>query len=83
MPKRERLTASNTRGPSGLSRRDVLANTALLGAGVAIGPLWLASCGDQSTGSSNRSDKAFARGGDEMKTRTLGTLEVSEMGRGA
>ena len=82
MSKREQLTASNTQGRSGLSRRDVLANAALVGAGVAIGPLWFAACGDQSKDSSNRSDKAVARGGNEMKTRKLGTLEVSEMGAG-
>jgi hypothetical protein len=82
MPKRELLTASNTQGRSGLSRRDVLANAALVGAAVAIGPLWFAACADQSKGSRNRGDKALARGGDEMKTRTLGTLDVSEMGAG-
>ena len=38
MPKRELLTASNTQGRPGLSRRDVLANAALVGAGIAIGP---------------------------------------------
>src|SRR6185295_6708064 len=67
---------------SGLSRREILANAALVGAGVAIGPLWFASCGEQSRGSSIRGDKALARGGDEMKTRKLGALEVSEMGAG-
>ena len=34
MPKREQLTASNTQGRSGLSRRAVLANGALVGAGI-------------------------------------------------
>lgn len=82
MPRRELLTASNTQGCSGLSRRDVLANAALVGAGVALGPGWFAACADQSTDSSNRGDQAVARGGYEMKTRKLGTLEVSEMGAG-
>ena len=81
MPNRELLTA-NTRGRPGLSRRDVLANAALIGAGVAIGPAWFAACADQTRDASNRGDKAVARGGDEMKTRKLGTLEVSEMGAG-
>lgn len=81
MPKRE-LTASNTQNRSGFSRRDVLANAALVGAGIAIGPVWFAACADQSKDSANRGDQVVARGGEEMKTRKLGTLEVSEMGAG-
>ena len=50
MPNRELLTASNTQGRSGLSRRDVLANAALVGAGIAIGPAWFAACADQIQG---------------------------------
>jgi hypothetical protein len=38
MPQRELVTASNTQSRSGLSRRDVLATAALVGAGVAVGP---------------------------------------------
>jgi aryl-alcohol dehydrogenase-like predicted oxidoreductase len=82
MSKRDQFTASNSDGRPGVSRRDVLANAALVGAGVAIGPLWFAACGDQSKGSSNRGDQALARGGEEMKTRKMGTLEVSEIGAG-
>ena len=82
MLNREQLAASNTQRRSGLSRRDVLANAALVGAGIAIGPAWFAACADQSKDASNRDDKAGARGGDEMKTRKLGTLEVSAMGAG-
>jgi hypothetical protein len=82
VPKRELLTASNTQGRSGLNRRDVLANAALVGAGVAAGPLWFAAWADQSTDTSNRGDKGLDCGGNEMKTRQLGTLEVSEMGAG-
>jgi aryl-alcohol dehydrogenase-like predicted oxidoreductase len=82
MPKREQLTVSNTQGRSGLSRRDVLANAALVGAGIAIGPVWFAACANQSKDSMNRGDKAVARGGHEMRTRKLGTLDVSEIGAG-
>jgi len=82
MLKREQLTASNTQRRSGISRRDVLANAPLVGAGIAIGPAWFAACADQTRDASSRGDKAGARGGDEMKTRKLGTLEVSEMGAG-
>ena len=57
-------------GPRALSRRDFLANTALIGAGFAVGPLsWVAS--------SNQ-----PKGINKMKTRKLGNLEVSELGAG-
>jgi aryl-alcohol dehydrogenase-like predicted oxidoreductase len=82
MPKREQLTVSNTQGRSGLSRRDVLANAALVGAGIAIGPVWFAACANQSKDSMNRGDKAVARGEHQMRTRKLGTLDVSEIGAG-
>ena len=57
MPKHEQLTASTTQSRSGLSRRDVLANAALVAAGVAIGPVWFAACADQSKDASNRGDQ--------------------------
>ena len=82
MLKREQLIASNTHSRSGLSRREVLAHAALIGAGITIAPAWFAACADQTRDASSRGDKAGARGGDEMKTRKLGTLEVSEMGAG-
>src|SRR5438046_7108858 len=52
-----------------ISRRDFLAGTASIGAGLAVGPLsWAAS-----------SDR---RKEDKMETRKLGKLEVSELGAG-
>jgi aryl-alcohol dehydrogenase-like predicted oxidoreductase len=60
-----------------VSRRDFLANTVLVGAGLAVGTLRLASAArtaDQSTHTTNRSST--------MKRRKLGTLEVSELGAG-
>ena len=54
----------------GLTRRDFLANTGVIGAGLAVGPsLWAASS-DQ--------PKEIKK----MKTRKLGKLEVSELGFG-
>ena len=61
---------SNTRDPRALSRRDFLANTALIGAGLAVGPLSWATSSDQ------------PKDINTMKTRKLGTLEVSELGAG-
>jgi len=55
-----------------LTRRDFLANTALIGAGLAIGT----SC------ASSDQLKKNVRGKNQMKTRKLGKLEVSEMGAG-
>jgi hypothetical protein len=57
MPKRELVAASITRDRSGLRRRDVLANAALMGAGLALGPLWFAACSEQSKDITNRGDK--------------------------
>src|SRR6266567_1634282 len=70
MRKNKQPTGSNIQYHRVLSRRDFLANTALLGAGLAVGPsLWAASS-DQ--------PKEIKK----MKTRKLGKLEVSELGLG-
>src|SRR6202171_4721861 len=72
--KNEQPTASNAR----LSRRDLLANAALIGAGLAVGPsVWAASSNPL-----KESDKGLHRGNNVMKTRKLGNLEVSELGSG-
>jgi len=73
------LTGPNTRYRRALHRRQFLADSAVLVAGVAIAP----SCaspfqpaqiqGANSSGLTNGSD---------MRTRRLGTLEVSELGAG-
>jgi aryl-alcohol dehydrogenase-like predicted oxidoreductase len=70
---------SKTRDGRGIGRRDFLANAALVGAGLAIGPsVWAASSEKPEAGS----DRGFPRGGNKMKTRKLGSLEVSELGSG-
>ena len=67
-------TVSNTQDRGALSRREFLASTALIGAGLAFGPsTWAASSG-QPKESNQRSGK--------MRTRKLGKLEVSEIGAG-
>jgi aryl-alcohol dehydrogenase-like predicted oxidoreductase len=70
MKTNKQASGSNTRDPRSLSRRDFLANTALIGAGLAVGP----SCWTASSDQPNEINK--------MKTRKLGTLEVSELGAG-
>jgi aryl-alcohol dehydrogenase-like predicted oxidoreductase len=70
MKTNKQASGSNTRDPRPLSRRDFLASTALIGAGLAIGPLSWAASSDQ--------PKEI----NKMKTRKLGTLEVSELGFG-
>ena len=57
---------SNTRDPRALSRRDFLAHAAVIGAGLAVGPLSWAASSDQ--------PKEI----NKMKTRKLGKLEVSD-----
>ncbi len=58
-----------------LSRRDFLANAALIATGLAVG----SSC--TSLGQS-KGDQRPREGKNKMKTRKLGNLEVSEMGLG-
>jgi aryl-alcohol dehydrogenase-like predicted oxidoreductase len=60
-----------------LSRRNFLAHTALLGAALPVASMvWAASDQSNATKTSSRT------GGGTMKTRKLGTMEVSEMGAG-
>jgi len=59
-----------------LSRREFLAGTALVGAGLTIGPL----LGGAAAAESN--DEEGSKETPKMKTRNLGKLEVSEMGFG-
>jgi aryl-alcohol dehydrogenase-like predicted oxidoreductase len=70
MKTNKQIAGSNTRDRRALSRRDFLGKTALIGAGLAVGPsLWAAS-----------SDQPKEI--NKMKTRRLGNLEVSELGFG-
>src|SRR4029077_19311196 len=70
MKTNKQISGSNTRDRRALSRRDFLGKTALIGAGLAVGPsLWAAS-----------SDQPKEI--NKMKTRRLGNLEVSELGFG-
>jgi aryl-alcohol dehydrogenase-like predicted oxidoreductase len=82
METNKRTTGSNTQDRRALSRRDFLANTALIGAGLAVGPLSWAASSDQPKEINNWSDKGLSRGKNKMKTRKLGKLEVSEIGSG-
>jgi aryl-alcohol dehydrogenase-like predicted oxidoreductase len=66
----KQASGPNARDPRALSRRDFLGHTALIGAGLAVGPLSWAASSDQ--------PKEI----NKMKTRKLGTLEVSELGFG-
>jgi len=66
---------TETNGVRTISRRDLMARTALIGAGLAVGPSLLAACSRQPQETGNRSDSA-------MQTRRLGALEVSELGSG-
>jgi aryl-alcohol dehydrogenase-like predicted oxidoreductase len=69
MKTNKQATGSNSQDRA-LSRRGFLANTVLIGAGLAFGPSLWASSADQ--------PKEINR----MKTRKLGKLEVSELGAG-
>ena len=70
MKKNKQATGSNRPERRPLSRREFLGNVALIGTGFAVGPMSWAVSSDQS--------KEI----NKMKTRKLGTLEVSEIGSG-
>jgi aryl-alcohol dehydrogenase-like predicted oxidoreductase len=82
MNKNKQTTGSNTQNRRALSRRDFLANTAVLGTGLAVGPLLWAASSDQPKEINNGSDQGLRREKNNMKTRKLGKLEVSEIGFG-
>jgi len=81
MPKRERA-ATASKSDNHLSRRDFVTRTSLIGAGLVVGPLWT-GCSDQSAEVHSTTGTESARGLNTMKTRQLGTLQVSEIGAGA
>ena len=66
------MTQDNLRG---ISRRTLMTRTALIGAGLAAGPLVLAACSGATPQIDNRS-------ANKMQNRKLGALEVSELGAG-
>jgi hypothetical protein len=74
----EQVTGSDAQDRRGLSRRDFLAQTALIGAVLPVGSVAWAASPDQPAQIKNRSDRE--RGNNQMKTRKLGNLEVSELG---
>ena len=59
----------------GISRRTLMTRTALIGAGLAAGPLVMAACSGATPQIDNRS-------ANKMQNRKLGALEVSELGAG-
>ena len=79
MKKNKQTTGSNTQDPRALSRRDFLVGAALIGGGLAVGPL-LGAASSAEIKSGN--DKGLRKEKNKMKTRKLGKLEVSEMGSG-
>jgi hypothetical protein len=83
MPKRKRETTSSPSHSHVLSRRDFVARTSLIGSGLAVGPLLWTGCSDQSADVRSTTATGSARGSNKMKTRQLGTLQVSEIGAGA
>ena len=61
------------------SRRDFLVNTALIGAGLAVGPMLGVASAEEVK---NQSNKGLRKENNKMKTRKLGKLEVSAIGAG-
>jgi hypothetical protein len=72
MEKNKPATGSNTQDRRALSRHDFLANTALIGIGLAGGSLLSAACSDQPKEINKRSDNGLNSGENKMKKRALG-----------
>ena len=79
MEKDKQTTGSNRQDRRALSRRDFLANAALIGAGLAVGPLLGTASSEEIN---NWNGKGLRQGKNKMKIRKPGKLEVSEMGFG-
>lgn len=75
----KQTTESNTQEHRTLSRREFLAGAALIGAGLAVGPMLGVASAE---GIKNRSAKGLRKENNKMKTRKLGKLEVSAIGAG-
>jgi len=82
LEKSDQGTELHTQTDRALSRRDFLANTAFVGAGLAIGPLLSTGCSDQPKEIIKRKENGVDRGEHKMQARQLGQLKVSEMGAG-
>ena len=80
MPQFRREAKSKTSDGPELSRRDFVAKATLAAAGL---PWLLAACSNPSERADSRTDKRLDRGASKMKTRKLGTMDVSAMGAGA
>ena len=77
-------TAPGTR--RAFSRRDFVTHTAMVGAGVALGPVLWATGSAQRTDLDHQTNHRSGTPSDgalKMRTRQLGRLEVSEIGSGA
>jgi aryl-alcohol dehydrogenase-like predicted oxidoreductase len=73
---------SDNQQSKSISRRNFLANTTLAGAGLALSPLLLAGCSEQPKNDNKQSNKELDKKVSGMKTRKLGSLEVTEIGFG-
>ena len=80
MDKQKQTTELKASDLRDFGRRNFVMRTALVGAGMVVGPLSWAASSDRAK--DPRSDKGPRGGKNKMKTRRLGTLEVSEMGAG-
>jgi aryl-alcohol dehydrogenase-like predicted oxidoreductase len=82
MSKKNEVSPSNIKETVGISRRNFLTNSALASAGLAFGPLLMAACSDAPKTNENEIDNGLAKNRNKMKTRKLGSLEVSALSSG-
>src|SRR5688572_9457730 len=80
---KKNTTEVDYKGNQGISRRNFLSNSAVVGAGLILTPYLLsASAGQTENNTINQGDNKLNKKGNKMKTRQLGKLEVSELGLG-
>lgn len=83
MQTNKQTIGSDTQNRQILSRRDFVAKTALIGAGLTIGLLSSCKPSDQQPkGSTTGATIGSTENKNKMKTRKLGKLEISELGAG-
>ena len=82
MNKKKLGTELNIEEIQQISRRNFMTNTVLASTGLVLGPMLLSACSDQPKDNNEQSDKKLDKKENKMKTRKLGSLEVSALSSG-
>jgi hypothetical protein len=69
MNKKKQISELDTKDIKGISRRDFVTKSSLIGAGLAIGPFWLNACSDKPKENNNQSGQGLTNESKDMRTR--------------